>query len=456
METRPVIYISSTFFDLEEHRNILIDALQKTKSFEVRCMENYGTISKPPLQQCLDDVKASEFYILLLGNRYGYIPEGCPFSITNLEYKAAIGDNDMSIVASVPHTDKCVLPFLLNPDFALSDAVVKAIQDEASREGDAVTQDKKEKLDKLKARIGADFTLDKGFTSPQDLVAKVFGAMIPELVRRNYASLINTLLLKDDIVYRCNREEPRKQFLIKNLGKTHFIRVFIIHGESAELPDIFSNNISQYELKMSRYFEVNSLAKFISPIPQKFFSALALDLHVKIWDDVPETESFTLENLVDKLLSSEDIDNIAIRLQISYKAWQENNTIIGQLFDELNRINTIKSGRSLYLLVNIIYQSEAESCSEAQPTIMLLDKLQKIDITDIESWVKTYFFLNTDNANKNKADLLARKICKNYFPDYFNTDEPFCMEDAIDILQQVVDDFNGNKNLFANYTKLYT
>ena len=456
METRPVIYISSTFFDLEEHRKILIDALQKTKSFEVRCMENYGTISKPPLQQCLDDVKASEFYLLLLGNRYGYIPEGYQLSITNLEYKEAIGDHNPDVVAAVPATDKCVLPFLLNKDYALSDAVVKAIQDEADREGDAATQNKKDKLDKLKARIGADFTLDKGFTSPQDLVAKVFGAMIPELVKRNYASLINTILLKDEIIYRCNREEPRKQFLIKNLGKTHFIRVFIIHGESDELPDVFSNNISQYELKINRYLEVNSLAKFFSPVSQKFFAALALDLHVKIWDAVPETESFTLENLVDKLLASEDIENVAVRVQISYKAWQENYDSIKQLFEELIRLNTVKSGRSLYLLVNIIYRSGGESCSEAQPAIMLLDKLQKIDITDIESWVKTYFFLNTSNNNKNKADLLARKVCKTYFPDYFDTDECFCMEDAIDVLQQVVDDFNGNKNLFANYTKLYT
>ncbi len=456
METRPVIYISSTFFDLEEHRKVLIDALQKTKSFAVRCMENYGTISKPPLQQCLDDVRTSEFYILLLGNRYGYIPEGYSLSITNLEYKEAIGDHNPDVVATVPATHKCVLPFLLNKDYALSDAVVKAIQDEVNREGAAVTQDKRDKLDKLKVRIGADFTLDKGFTSPQDLVGKVFGALIPELVKRNYASLVNTIQLKDEIIYRCNREEPRRQFLLKNLGKTHYIRAFIIHGESEELPDIFSNNLSQYELKVNRYFVVNSLAKFFSPITQKFFASLALDLHTKIWDAIPDTENFSLEDLVEKLLAANDIGNISVRVQISYKSWQDNSPSLIALFEELQRINTMQSGKSLYLLINLIYRSEEESCESIQPSVMLLDKLKKIDITDIESWVKNYFFLNTDQDSVNKADLLARKICKNYFPDYFDTDECFCMEDAIEVLQTVVNDFNGNKNLFANYTKLYT
>src|SRR5207237_4114731 len=126
-----------------------------------------------------------------------------------------------------------------------------------------------------------DFTLDKFFTTPEDLVGKLFGALIPELVKRNYASLLNKLLLKEEIVYRCNREIPRNQFLVKNYGKTNFIKVFVIHGESAELPDIFSDNISHYELKINQYFEINSLTKFISNIPEKFFAALALDLHVK-------------------------------------------------------------------------------------------------------------------------------------------------------------------------------
>ena len=62
--SKPKIYISSTFFDLQEHRAALAQALEKTECFDVVKMENYGTRSEKPAVKCMNDVADSEFYIL--------------------------------------------------------------------------------------------------------------------------------------------------------------------------------------------------------------------------------------------------------------------------------------------------------------------------------------------------------------------------------------------------------
>lgn len=229
MTTKPVIYISSTFFDLQEHRAVLIDALRATQVFDVRGMENYGTQSKPPLDVCLQDVDESEFYVLLLGKRYGFVPEGYDLSITNLEYKQAIGDKDMTRVAGKPVlNNRCVLPFIADDNYTNNTEIIQAIEAEKAKDGAAAVQAKEEKLTALKNQIGKDFVIGKNFTSPTDLVAKVQGAIIPELVRRKYGSLVKSLQLHDEIVYRCNRVKPREDFLLKN---SRLFRIFVIHGD---------------------------------------------------------------------------------------------------------------------------------------------------------------------------------------------------------------------------------
>lgn len=88
---KPIVYVSSTFVDLEQHRAALKAALEKAQ-YDVECMEKYPAFDERPLDKCLADVALADVYVLLLAHRYGYRPtEGNPDrkSITQMEYDEA-------------------------------------------------------------------------------------------------------------------------------------------------------------------------------------------------------------------------------------------------------------------------------------------------------------------------------------------------------------------------------
>ena len=85
------IYISSTFADLEKHRDRVYREL-RTLRHNVVAMEDYVAADKRPLDQCLQDVRAADVYIGIFAWRYGYVPaDGNPKkrSITELELREA-------------------------------------------------------------------------------------------------------------------------------------------------------------------------------------------------------------------------------------------------------------------------------------------------------------------------------------------------------------------------------
>jgi tetratricopeptide (TPR) repeat protein len=89
--TKPVVYISSTFIDLEEHRKVLKLALEQS-GYNVEAMERYAAFDQRPLDRCLQDVADCDFYVLLLAHRYGFRPEvdgKKTLSITECEYLRA-------------------------------------------------------------------------------------------------------------------------------------------------------------------------------------------------------------------------------------------------------------------------------------------------------------------------------------------------------------------------------
>ena len=95
------ILISSTFSDLQQHRNYVrktISNLQNEEREEyLKDVEVYEYVDIPALTQTdspslntiLEYVKNSDIFLLLVGWRYGYIPEGNKKSILELEYETA-------------------------------------------------------------------------------------------------------------------------------------------------------------------------------------------------------------------------------------------------------------------------------------------------------------------------------------------------------------------------------
>jgi len=59
--------------------------------YESVAVEDWAATDQPPLEQSLADVRASDVAVFLVAWRYGYIPAGEQYSITELEYRAARG-----------------------------------------------------------------------------------------------------------------------------------------------------------------------------------------------------------------------------------------------------------------------------------------------------------------------------------------------------------------------------
>ncbi len=79
------VYLSSTLNDLGPER----EAVRKALSGHFTVVESYIADERSVRESCLADVAGCDLYIGIIGRRYGFIPSGQPFSITELEYRQA-------------------------------------------------------------------------------------------------------------------------------------------------------------------------------------------------------------------------------------------------------------------------------------------------------------------------------------------------------------------------------
>jgi hypothetical protein len=83
------VYVSSTIAHLERERRAVMDWLVAARHQPVH---SYVPSSGRVRESCLDDVDGCDLYVLILGDRYGFVPEdGNPegLSITHLEFRRA-------------------------------------------------------------------------------------------------------------------------------------------------------------------------------------------------------------------------------------------------------------------------------------------------------------------------------------------------------------------------------
>ena len=84
-----VVFVSSTFLDLEEHRRLVQDAITRLEHGP-RAMEFFGALPNSPREECLRLVRASEIFVGIVGMRYGSIDPASGKSLSQLEYEEAI------------------------------------------------------------------------------------------------------------------------------------------------------------------------------------------------------------------------------------------------------------------------------------------------------------------------------------------------------------------------------
>jgi len=82
------VYVSSTSLDLAEYRQAVIRALWLSGHTPV-CMEHHAPGDVVPKDESLRKVATCDVYVGIFAWRYGFIPQGCEFSITEMEYREA-------------------------------------------------------------------------------------------------------------------------------------------------------------------------------------------------------------------------------------------------------------------------------------------------------------------------------------------------------------------------------
>lgn len=84
----PSIFVSSTFSDLQLHRQLVREAIGRL-DFNSKAMEIFGALPETPKEECLRLVRSANAYVGIFAMRYGFIDPETGKSLTQLEYEEA-------------------------------------------------------------------------------------------------------------------------------------------------------------------------------------------------------------------------------------------------------------------------------------------------------------------------------------------------------------------------------
>src|SRR5262245_25629829 len=79
------VFVCSTFSDLSEEREGVLDAIRRLK-LQHDSMEFFGARAEQPIETCLQEVRVSDVLVVIVGLRYGSIVPGLGISYSEAEY----------------------------------------------------------------------------------------------------------------------------------------------------------------------------------------------------------------------------------------------------------------------------------------------------------------------------------------------------------------------------------
>jgi len=107
MERRYQVFVSSTFDDLREERAAVIGALLQMDCFPTG-MELFPAADEDSWTLIKNVIADSDYYLIVLGGRYGSVPPGEARSFTQMEYEYALSIGKPTI--ALLHGNPGVLP----------------------------------------------------------------------------------------------------------------------------------------------------------------------------------------------------------------------------------------------------------------------------------------------------------------------------------------------------------
>lgn len=191
------VYVGSTLADLADHRAAVTSALTRIEqpyvTLQIAGPPDGATGVPQSLPDLLAMVRESDAYVLLLGWRYGYIPEGHSKSLVELEYETA---RDSGCV---------MLCFLVDDRAPVAGGLVET--------GENATQ-----LRRFKARVQAENVVRR-FTTPEDAATQVASAVDlwwKRPLSKAGQDVVDRPLLEDDL-QSLRRERDRHVSTIQDL-----------------------------------------------------------------------------------------------------------------------------------------------------------------------------------------------------------------------------------------------
>jgi tetratricopeptide (TPR) repeat protein len=83
------VFVCSTFDDLEQEREAVLDAIRRVQSRH-NAMEFFGARPGRPIDVCLDEVCKSDLLVVIVGLKYGSLPPGMEVSYSQAEYEEGV------------------------------------------------------------------------------------------------------------------------------------------------------------------------------------------------------------------------------------------------------------------------------------------------------------------------------------------------------------------------------
>ena len=419
------VYISSTYQDLKEHREKVIDFFQKfPEKFELISMEGYVAENITPVERCLQDVASCEIYILILARRYGYIPvdnvvNPKRYSITQLEYETA------------HQKGKQVLVFIGNEQIDFT---------EDSDEDLQVRNEKREKLKIFKQQVRTyNLTHPEPFVSPDSLTIQVSESLMKKLFIE--------YKIADQRKLCCNRSQQFTDYL-RNRLKSKF-KVFVIHGARKELGRNLINRFSVFTLNagIKNVMPYHRFQEFIQNDYEKSEEKLIVNILQKSLQvyEVGNADFTALINRIEEypyssfiivlhcnemLLTQNDITFLCRFLKRFYEAAKQAGK--KDIYFFLNVEDENNNDTSLKEKTNPL-----ENCNTATDSYLFaLPRLNRETIEEIEDWISTYV---------TGDQLLIDQLLEKYFTGF---KAEFTMSEAESSIQQLMQKINsGDKEI---------
>ena len=83
------VFVCSTFDDLEQEREGVLDAIRRVQQRH-NAMEFFGARPGRPIEVCLDEVRKSDLLVVIVGEKYGSLPPGMKVSYSQAEYEEGV------------------------------------------------------------------------------------------------------------------------------------------------------------------------------------------------------------------------------------------------------------------------------------------------------------------------------------------------------------------------------